>query len=52
MIDYFSYLQSVVVEQGHQLPLASCDYVMAFTKDDSFPLSHLYRLYRENQVCD
>lgn len=50
MVDYFSYLQSVLVEYEGQLPERMSAQILMLTQDDRFPLSHLYRLYRHDQV--
>ena len=50
MVDYFSYLQSVLVEHEDQLPRYLARTILSLTEDDRFPLSHLFRLYRHGQV--
>ncbi len=51
MVDYYSYLQSAVVEHApYGLPSDLCDAIVQLTRHDHFPLSLLYRLYRFNQV--
>ena len=50
MIDYFSYLRALLVEHKTAISTVLGDEIVALTQDERFPLSQLYRLYRQDQA--